>query len=239
MENKGGNFLAISIVAAAIIIGGSFIYSAGLKNNSNQQANAGKNLGNNGAPVLESPQIDDDVVLGDENAPVTVFVFGDYQCPYCGKFFHETESLIVKNYVDAGKVKLVYKDMTFLGEESVAAAEAAECARDQKKYWQFHDALYEIEYQESLKGNNEGNGNLNRATFEKIASGLGMDTGEFLKCFDSKKYESEVRKDNEEAGKVMDRVSSPTIFVDGAMIQGAQPYDVFRSAIESALAEKK
>jgi protein-disulfide isomerase len=236
MEEKNNNFLAASIVAAAVIVGGSLIYSAGLKDVAKQQANSGDSLEKN-PTVLEAPKIDDDVILGEKNAKVTVFVFGDYQCPYCGKFFHETESLIVKNYVDTGKVNMVYKDMAFLGEESSAAAQAAECARDQKKYWQYHDALYEIEYQESLKGNNEGNGNLNRTAFEKIASDLKMDTKEFLKCFDDKKYESEVKNDIAEAGKVMTNVSSPTIFVNDKMIQGAQPYANFESAIEAALSK--
>lgn len=232
MENK--NFLAYSIVAAAVIIGGALIYSAGLKNTPpSQQANAGEVV-NAGAP-----QIDDDVILGKENAPVTVFIFGDYQCPYCGKFFEETESLIRKDYVEAGKVKMVYKDLAFLGEESFAAAQAAECARDQKKYWQYHDALYEIEYKESLLGNNEGNGNLNRTTFEKIASDLKMDTVEFLKCFDSKKYESEVQKDTQEARLVMNQASTPTIFVNDKIFQGALPYSTFKDAIDAALAQSK
>lgn len=233
MENK--NFLAWSIVAAAVIVGGALIYSAGLKNTpSNQQANAG------GTVKAGAPQIDDDVILGNFDALVTVFEFGDYQCPYCGKFFEETEPLIRKDYVEAGKVKMVYKDLAFLGPESTAAAQAAQCAGDQGKYWQYHDALYTIEYQEFLSfGNNESTGNLNRGLFEKIASDLGMDTGQFLSCFDSKKYEAEVKKDTEEAKSLMDRVSTPTIFVNDKIFQGALPYSTFKDAIDAALTQNK
>jgi len=228
MENK--NFLAWSILVAAIIVAGALIYSTGIKNTpENQQANVGG--------VLPSvPQIDDDVILGDPGAPVTVFIFSDFQCPFCGKFFEETEHLIRQDYVESGKVKVVYKDLAFLGPESIAAAEAAQCAADQGKFWQYHDAIYTIEYNETKTiGNAENTGNLNRSTFEEIASGLGMNTDEFLNCFDSGKYTAEVEKDIEEAKAVMDRLSTPTIFVNDEIFQGAFPYSVFKEAIDAAL----
>ncbi len=233
MGNK--NFLAWSIVAAAVIIGSALIYSAGFKNTpGNQQANIGE------AVKSSTPQIDDDVILGNPDAPVTVFVFGDYQCSFCRKFFWEAELLIRKNYVETGKVKMVYKDLAFLGPESTAAAEAAQCAVDQGKYWQYHDALYTIEYNETkLLGSGESTGNLNRSTFEKIASGLEINTNQFLNCFDSKKYASEVQEDIEEAKAVMDNLLTPTIFVNDRIFQGALPYSTFKDAIDAALIQAK
>jgi protein-disulfide isomerase len=229
MENKNSNFLAISIVAAAVILGGSFIYSAGLKDasNANQQANAGGAAENK--ENLDVPEIGKAVILGDKDAPVTLFVFGDFQCSYCVKFFNDTEPLIRKNYVNAGKVKIVHKDLSFLGQASVDAAMAVKCAKDQSKYWEYHDALYET--------SGEG-GSLNRATFEKIASNLGMNAENFLGCYDSKKYSDEIKEDSEEASRVMPQISTPTVFINGAMIQGAYPYANFETAIEAALAEK-
>lgn len=132
MENqeKKNYLLPASVLIAAVLVAGALIYSTGVKNTGPEKQ--GANIqGAVQEPV--APQIDDDVVLGDPQAPVTVFIFSDYQCPYCGKFFQETEGLIRKNYVDSGKVKMVYKDFAFLGPESVAAAQAADCAKDQKK----------------------------------------------------------------------------------------------------------
>jgi protein-disulfide isomerase len=231
MENKNNNFLAMSIVAAAVILGGSLIYSAGLKDASNadQQANAGGVAENENNAALDVPEIGKAAVLGDKDAPVTLVVFGDFQCSYCAKFFNDAEQLIRKNYVDAGKVKMVHKDLSFLGQASVDAAMAAKCSKDQSKYWEYHDALYET--------SSEG-GSLNRATFEKIASNLGMNAEKFLDCYDNKKYADEIKEDSEEANRVMPQISTPTIFVNGTMIQGAYPYANFETAIEAALAEK-
>ncbi len=222
--------LPYSILIAAILIAGALIYSTGAKNTktADQKEEAPKTA------EFSKPQIDDDVVLGDPNAPITIFIFSDYQCPFCGKFFKETESLIRKNYVETGKAKMVLKDLAFLGPESTAAAQAAECARDQGKYWQYHDALFN----EEIKDDQEHNGNLNRNLFKKIASDLKMNTDEFLSCFDSKKYENEVQKDIEEAKSVMERISTPTIFINDKMIQGAYPYSVFSQAIDEALTKK-
>jgi protein-disulfide isomerase len=236
MENKNSNFLAMSIVAAAVILGGSLIYSAGLKDasNINQQANVGGAAENEAS--LDIPEISNSVVLGDKDAPVTLFVFGDFQCSYCVKFFKDTEPLIVKNYVDTGKVKMVHKDLSFLGDASVDAAMAAKCAKDQSKYWQYHDALYEAKSEEINSGTS---GAFTRANFGKIASNLGMNSEKFLDCFDNKKYADEIREDSEEASRVMPQISTPTIFVNAAMIQGAYPYANFETAIEAALAEKQ
>ncbi|MEK9168514.1 MAG: thioredoxin domain-containing protein, partial [Patescibacteria group bacterium] len=163
MENQRekDRLLPTSILIAAILIAGALIYSTGAKNIKPEKQNAQET-----AQRPSKPQIDDDVVLGNPDATVTVFIFSDYQCPFCGKFFQEAEVLIRKNYVETGKVKMVHKDLAFLGPESKAAAQAAECAKDQGKYWQYHDALFEAE----IKDGQEHNGNLNKNLFGKIAS---------------------------------------------------------------------
>ena len=230
MENQKEKeyFLPASILMAAVLVAGALIYSTGVKNTKPEKQEASLEQA---VQKSTKPEIDDDVILGDVQAPVTVFIFSDYQCPYCGKFFKETESLIRKNYVETGKVKMVYKDLAFLGPESIAASQAAECARDQKKYWQYHDALFEAEIQDGQ----EYNGNLNRELFEKIASNLKMNVDEFLSCFDSSKYAAEINKDIEEGKSIMKQMSTPTIFINDKMIQGAHPYNVFAQAIDEVL----
>lgn len=236
MEKKRDYILPASILIAAVLIAGSVIYSTGVKNIKPETQTAAIQ---EATQKITGPQIDDDVILGDAQAAVTIFIFSDYQCPFCGKFFKESELLIRKNYVETGKLKMVYKDLAFLGPESIVAAQAAECAKDQGKYWAYHDAIFEIEIKEfETLGNNEHTGNLNKETFKKIASDLKMNTDEFLACFDSQKYAAEVEKDTKEANSIMERPSTPTIFINDKMIQGAYPYNVFSQAIDEALSKK-
>jgi len=236
VEKKRDYILPASILIAAVLIAGSVIYSTGVKNIKPETQTAAIQ---EATQKITGPQIDDDVILGDAQAAVTIFIFSDYQCPFCGKFFKESELLIRKNYVETGKLKMVYKDLAFLGPESIVAAQAAECAKDQGKYWAYHDAIFEIEIKEfETLGNNEHTGNLNKETFKKIASDLKMNTDEFLACFDSQKYAAEVEKDTKEANSIMERPSTPTIFINDKMIQGAYPYNVFSQAIDEALSKK-
>ena len=81
-------------------------------------------------------------ILGDPNAPITLVEFGDYQCHYCNVFFQSIEKDILKNYVDTGKVKIIFKDYNIIGEDSVIASQGAHCANDQGLFWEYHDILY-------------------------------------------------------------------------------------------------
>ena len=109
------------------------------------------------------PVTSSDFVLGSDTAPVSVILYTDFQCPYCGKFFAETEQTTIAQYVKGGKVKFISRDFSFLGPESIKAAEAVRCAADQGKYWEFHDYLFTHQ-----NGENKGNfSNLNLKTFAK------------------------------------------------------------------------
>lgn len=230
-SKKQDNFLAASILVAAILISGSIIYAVGLKPSS-QTGSAEKET----AGALNKPQIGDDVILGDAKAPLTVFIYSDYQCPFCGKFYQEAERQIRETYVKTGKVNMVHKDLAFLGQESTDAAEAASCAKDQGKYWDYHDTIFETEIAELKKsGNSENTGNLNRDTFKKIAADLKMNVDEFLSCYDSKKYASEVTTDLSEAKAILPQLSTPTIYIGSEMVQGAYPFTRFSQIIDEAL----
>ncbi|MEK6966841.1 MAG: thioredoxin domain-containing protein, partial [Thermoproteota archaeon] len=80
--------------------------------------------------------------LGDENAPITMVEFGDYQCFFCNRYFHETEHDVLKNYVETGKVKILFKDFTIIGPDSINAAHATHCANEEGKFWEYHNILY-------------------------------------------------------------------------------------------------
>jgi protein-disulfide isomerase len=152
-----------------------------------------------GKAVKNVPAVSDgDNVLGDAKAPVTIIEYADYQCPFCAGFFTNVEPTIVSAYVNTGKAKFIFRNFPFLGPESLAAANAAECARDQGKFWQYHDAIYAAERADAAKNPTKGgenNGNLNRALFMKIAGDLQMDANAFGQCFDAKKYGQKVTAD--------------------------------------------
>jgi protein-disulfide isomerase len=233
MENQKENYLLpISIFLSTLLVVGAMIYSTGAKNTA--QKNESNQTANLGQTVQEILKTDQNVVLGDPKAKVTVIIFSDFQCPYCGKFFQETESLIRKNYVATGKAKMIYKSLAFLGEESEKAAEATECAKDQGKFWQFHDALFEAE----AKDGQERNGNLNENLFKKIASDLQMNTDDFLACLNSQKYAAKIQNNLAEAQAAMGaNVATPSIIVNDKIIQGAYPYSVFSQIIDEILSK--
>lgn len=83
-----------------------------------------------------------DFVLGNINASVAIIEYADFQCPFCGKFFKETKKTLLDNYIAEGKISFAYRDFAFLGNESIRTAEAARCAGDQGKFWEYHDYLY-------------------------------------------------------------------------------------------------
>lgn len=221
-EQKKDYLLPVSILIAGLMIGGAVIYSAGRQGEIPQPPTA---------VVRDSgkatPEIGDDVVLGDPDAPVTVIEFGDYQCPFCEKFFRETEPLLRREYIETGKVKMVYKDfpISSIHPYATAAAEAAQCAKDQGKYWVYHDALFER--QQLLGG----------LDYVRLAGELGMDAVQFKSCIDSRKYKEEVENDYQE-GIAAGVQGTPATFVNGVLIAGAQPYAVFKAAIDEALKTK-
>ena len=120
-------------------------------------------------------------ILGDSNAPLTLVEFGDYQCTFCKKFFHETEESIVMNYVKTGKVKMLFKDFIVVDEDSVNAANAAHCANDQKMFWQYHSTLYN-------NWDGEGTGWASSEQLHQFAVTLGLDMNKFSECISQSKW---------------------------------------------------
>jgi len=167
--------------------------------------------------------IDDDAILGDKNAPITIIEFSDFECPFCERFYSQTLPLIKKNYIDTGKAKLVYRDFPLsFHPNAQKAAEAAECAGEQGKYYEMHDLLFE-------KG---VSGGIN--AFKQYAKDLGLDITKFNECLDSGKYAVEVQKDFRD-GQSYGVSGTPTFFINGIEVVGAQPYSVFEQIIEQEL----
>ena len=206
-----------SIMAAGLLIDGAVWFQG--KNKIDTTANIGGKIAKVELGSLP--------ILGEKNAKVEIVEFGDYQCPFCGRFFQQTEPLIRDQYVKTGKVKFVWRDFAFLGPESFWSAEAARCANDQGKFWQYHDLLFNRQ-----KGENEGA--FIKDNLKKFAGELGLNQSEFDACLDSGKYTQAV-KDDTDAGRVAGVTGTPASFVNGQIVEGAQPFEVFKTLIESHL----
>lgn len=167
--------------------------------------------------------IDDDAVKGNSDAPVTIIEFSDYECPFCGRHFEQTYSQIVKEYVDTGKVKLVFRDFPLDFHESAQkAAEAAECAGEQGKYWEMHDKLF------------ENQNALDVDSLKQYAKDIGLNTANFDSCLDSGEMEDEVKEDMVD-GQNYGVSGTPAFFINGRLLTGAQPFSAFKEIIDSEL----
>lgn len=172
----------------------------------------------------------DDPIKGDANAKLTVVEFADYQCPFCERFFTQVMPSLQKDYIDTGKIKFVFKNLAFLGQESTDAANAAKCAQEQNKFWEFHDYLYSHQGQEN-------SGAFSVDNLKKFAGAIGLAQGQFDSCLDTKKYDAQVQADNAEANKNGFN-STPSTAIGSTPLIGAQPYAQFKAAIDAELAKK-
>jgi protein-disulfide isomerase len=181
------------------------------------------------APVPASFKERDANRLGDKNAKVTVIEFADFQCPYCERWFQQVEPQIVQQYVQTGKVTFVYKHSAFLGQESDWAATAAECAADQNKFWAYHDVLFKQQ-------NGENQGAFTKDKLIGFAQQLELDMSKFTPCLQNDQTLARVQADTQE-GQQASVSGTPTFFINGQRIVGAQPFSTFQAAIEKALAQ--
>lgn len=224
-------------ISAAVIIGVFFVINGPLADNSFkvediQDAEKTQVLQEQEPQQVQMSVFSDNAspILGDPNAPITIIEFGDYQCFYCNKFFHDTENQIYENYIKTGKAKLIFKDFTIIGQDSVVAAHAAHCADDQGKFWEYHNTLYN-------NWNGENNGWASAENQFKFAQQVGLDNTKFTECMTSEKYKSKIQASSEDA-KTLGLTGTPAFFVIGpnnkiVKVPGAQPYDVFVSILDS------
>ena len=183
-----------------------------------------------------SVSMDDDPIRGDQDAPITIVEFSDFQCPYCARFQIQTLPLILEQYVDTGKVKFVFRDFPIQNSHpnAMPAAVASECAHEQDKYWQYHDALFE----------NQGVWNKVENTsaitiFKEFATKLDLNQDQFDSCLDSGKYIEEISNDLKD-GKSYGVTGTPGFFIGNeeigfVKINGAQSFEAFKSIIDSQL----
>src|SRR3989338_8519961 len=190
---------------------------------------------NNPTPSAVKVSEDDDPILGKKDAPITIIEFSDYQCPFCRKFWQDTLPSIKKDYIDTGKVKLVYRDFPLsFHPMAIPSAQAANCAREKggdSAYFKMHDKIFEE--QNKLDGGTvQSTVQFTTQDIKKWAKDIGYD---ITACMDSGKYRDEVQKDFDEGG-ASGVQGTPGFFVNGQLISGAQPYQVFKQLIDAELA---
>lgn len=162
-------------------------------------------------------------VLGNPSAPITILEFGDYQCTYCYKFHESTLKTIQEEYINTGKVKLVFKDFPLNGEDSVLAAEAAYCAHEQGKYWQYHDELYK-------NWGGERTGWVTQDSLNLFATSIGLNLEKFNDCLGIHTYKEKINSLYDFGRDIgIDATPSFLIFNDEKIIKirGNQPLEVF------------
>jgi protein-disulfide isomerase len=164
---------------------------------------------------------DDDTVKGSANAPVTIIEWSDYECPFCARFYSQTLGKIDEEYIKTGKAKLIYRDFPLsFHKNAQKAAEAAECAGEQGKYYEMHNKLFEA--------------GVSGGAFKQYAKDIGLDSTKFSECLDSGKMASEISKDVQD-GIAAGIQGTPGFIINGQLISGAQPFEVFKQAIDKAL----
>lgn len=182
---------------------------------------------NAGSPVRKGAP-----VQGRDDAKVTIVEFSDYECPYCRAFYENTLPQIRKQYIDTGKARLMYRDYPLSFHESAKpGAMAAQCANDQGKFWQFHDKIFG-----ELGKKGQGTVPFSTDELKSWASQLGLDRAQFDKCLDSGKYSTQVDADVA-AGTAAGVSGTPSFFINGQLLVGAQPFAAFKAVIDQALAK--
>lgn len=207
-----GTLIAIVALVAIVVVGGAIALSA-------RQGTASR------PPV--SGLITETAAKGPADAKVTITEYSDFQCPYCGQFARGTERQIDEAYVLPGKVRFLYRNRILIGDESVWAGEAAYCAGEQGRFWDYHDKLFESQ-------NGENRGTFSKPNLKRFANTLGLDGNSFGSCLDSDRYAQQVRAESVE-GQRRGIQATPGFFVNNTKLDGALPFQDFKAAIEAEL----
>ena len=231
--------VVVALLFSAIIVGGSLMGSAMYVGDKLDALNAkigdigtlgggGGGGGKKQADDEDAPKADQAKLLsksdpkrGADDAPITIVEFSDYQCPFCERFYQQTLPALFKEYGD--KVRFVYKDFPLpMHPDAQKAAEAAHCAGEQGKYWEYHNTLF------------ENQSSLGIESLKHYAKALNLDTSRFDACLDGGKQADKVKEDTK-IGRSVSVNGTPTFFINGERLVGAQPIDAFKEKIDALL----
>ena len=172
-------------------------------------------------------------VKGDVDVPATLIEFADFQCPLCGRFARQTAPIIDSEYIDTGKVNMVFKHLALRGSDSISASMASQCAGEQGKFWEYHDVLFQNQ-------GAENSGWANREKLKEFASEIGLDRQQFDSCLDEEKYKPIVERDLAMV-KELDLSTTPSFLIiksDGTemeVLTGTHPFPSFKALIDKKI----
>jgi len=228
--------LIVGIALAFIMVGGAVTAvlmnspSTALNNDNNNEV-----IQRIVAPISENVPV---LAADGGSSNITMVEFGDYQCQYCARFHNDTKNQIMNNFVDTGQIKFVFKDFVIndlpSDRASTLAAEASYCAADQGKYWQYHDELYD-------NSRGENTGWVTENSLKQFATGIGIQNlTEFSGCIENHTHRDLVEA-NTQLANVIGLRSTPSFVIISnetvpIAIEGAQPFPVFKQAIDDVLA---
>lgn len=179
---------------------------------------------------------DDDPLIGDPDAPVTIVEFSDFECPFCQRFYLQTLPLIMEHYVEPGLVNIVYRDFPIdrIHPNARITHIASECADEQGMFWQYHDILFE----KQSEWNKLGAGDIVDRVIE-YAGALSLDTSAFASCLNDPAINAEIDADLEH-GRQYGTTGTPAFFIGNDesgydLVSGAKPFEAFVDAIDGKL----
>lgn len=202
----------ILIVAAGGAIGGWYLYSY-LQGSGTQE----------GLCVLEAAT---EPTKGCADTPVTIIEFSEFYCPYCARFAFDTAPKL-SEYIRAGSVKFIFRNFPVHGQPAMLAAQAGECAHEQGRFWEYHDRLFAAVFKERQTY-------LSEEDLTKLATEVGLDSEAFAQCLAEERYLENVEEDIAE-GQRLGVEGTPTFFINGREVVGAQPFENFKRIIEEEL----
>lgn len=175
-----------------------------------------------GGNVVEGVDVTNDPVRGPEDAPVTIVEFSDFECPFCARFARQTAPLLRRQYGDRLRWYFVNNPLRSIHPHAYEAALAGECAARQDRFWDWYTAAFSGKY------------GLSESGYLAMAKDLGLDTGRFRTCYENAEPADEVAADMKEGQKFY-ILGTPTFFINGKRLEGAQPPEAFATVIDSIL----
>lgn len=209
------SIVAVSLLATAAVVVLIWASLAGLERR--QQAAARETAGKS---------------KGSATAPVVLEEWADFQCPACRQYALGPGRRLEETLLAEGKVRVVWRHMAFLGQESVWAAEASECAAEQGRFWAYHEKLF-------TEQAGENRGVFSKSNLKRFAAELGLQTDAFNACLDQDRYAQQVRAETEDGRRKGVR-ATPTLFINGQKVfEGVPSFEQVRQAIETATATRE
>ena len=230
-QAKSNNYLMPGsiIIAAILIVGAIFISQRpSFSQYKSAQSDAAKEKVSQPEEItVKGVNIDFEgfPTMGNPEAKVVMVEYSDFACPFCSRFWQETLSLIKKDYVDTGKILFVYKDFIVVGGDM--GAQAAHCAQEQGKFWEYHDKLFSRTAEDRSRW-------ADSEVHRGYARELGLNEELLIKCFEERRYQEKVTLSTQEATRNGGQ-GTPFFLINGEPVFGAQPYSNFQKVLDAAL----